>query len=861
MTIITALNKYFGYDSFRPGQEEIINSILNNKSIVAVLPTGAGKSLCYQLPALISENFSIVISPLIALMKDQVDSLNRENEIAAFINSTMSYTEAEEVINKISYGQIKLLYLAPERLESKKFADKLLNLNPNFLFVDEAHCISEWGHNFRPSYTKIRDFIDYCSIKKISAFTATATPEVVQDIIVQLKLKEPQVFVKGFERENLHLNVELNVSKKAKTFELLFNIKGPAIVYTSSRKKAEEVSEYLLMKGINSAYYHAGLNPIERRKIQDEFISGKLRVICATNAFGMGIDKKDIRLIIHYNTPSSIENYYQEIGRAGRDGKESFIYLLYDERDIPIQNYFISSSHPKKELIQKVYDAINDFNQVAAGNQPENELIIDTEYISNYTGTSVSRGLLHASLKFLENAGYLKQISEFDKKDTLFIPTNKQKLKKFIQRTSNEELKNILLLLLRDYGNEIFSHPVKISIPAFASSLGLAVESLRSLLATLDNLGIIVFKQSIEKETVLLTSPRIESGRLKINYKKLNESFLNANKKLDKMIDFVFTKECRFKYILNYFGENLNTYNCGKCDNCTTSQKISDSASEYLSELILKTLAEADSPLPESSLVKILTGGREKESYSKFGTFGSGANYSKSEIILVLHNLILQKLVDRLSGKHRLVEISSKGLNSIKDIFSPEASQPDYEKDLYLYNILREIRKQASEKFLQTPYLLCPDAVLRKVAKEKPKTRAALLSIEGFNTRMFNKIGMEFLEAIEHTPKETEQLTQSRELPKNIKATYDLLLKKYDLKEIAQLRKLSEAVISMQIETIVEYYPDCDIEYLFGKDKLNLIRKELEKGYSTLKELKERLPGDVTYAQIRIAVAKYKYGK
>ena len=860
MTIITALNKYFSYDSFRPGQEEIINSILTNKSVVAVLPTGAGKSLCYQLPALISDNFSIVISPLIALMKDQVDNLNKENEIAAFINSTMNFTEAEEVINKISYGQIKLLYLAPERLESKKFADKLLSLNPNFLFVDEAHCISEWGHNFRPSYTKIKDFIDYCSIKNISAFTATATPEVVQDIIVQLNLKEPEVFVKGFERKNLHLNIELNVSKNAKTFELLFNIKGPAIVYTSSRKKAEEVSGYLVMKGINSAYYHAGLNPIERRKIQDEFISGNLRVICATNAFGMGIDKKDIRLIIHYNTTGSIENYYQEIGRAGRDGKESFIYLLHDERDIHIQNYFISSSHPTKELIQKIYDAINDFNQVAAGNQPDNELIVDTEYIANYAGTSVSRGLLHASLKFLEGAGYLKQVSEFDKKDTLYIPVDKQKLKKFIQRTSNVELKNILLVLLRDYGNEIFSHPVKISITGFAANLGLTIDSLRSLLITLDNLGIVVFKQSIEKETVLLTSPRIESNRLKINYKKLNESFLNANRKLDKMIDFVFTKECRFKYILNYFGENLNTYNCGKCDNCTTSQKISDSASEYLSELILKTLAEADNQLPENSLVRILTGDREKESYSKFATFGAGANYSKSEIILVLHNLITQKLADRLSGKHRLVEISAKGFSRIKDIFTPEIQQPDYEKDLYLYNILREIRKQASEKFLQTPYLLCPDEVLRKVAKEKPKTRAALLSIEGFNTRMFNKIGMDFLEAIEHSPKETELLKKDRELPQNIKATYDLLLKKYDLKEIAQLRKLSEAVISMQVETILEYQPGVDIEFLFGQENLDKINKEIRKGYSSLKEIKERLPGDVTYAQIRIAVAKNKYG-
>ncbi len=858
--ILSALKEYFGYDSFRTAQEEIIKSILDDKQVVAVLPTGAGKSLCYQLPALISDNFSIVISPLIALMKDQVDNLNKEKEVAAFINSTMTYTEAEEVLNKISYGQIKLLYVAPERLENKKFADKLNNLNPNYLFVDEAHCISEWGHNFRPSYTKIKEFIDYCSIKKISAFTATATPEVVQDIIEQLQLKEPAIYVRGFERENLHLNVEIDVNKNAKTYELLFNIKGPAIVYTSSRKKAEEISQYLLMKGINCAYYHAGLSSIERRKVQDDFINGRLRVIAATNAFGMGIDKKDIRLIIHYNTPGSIENYYQEIGRAGRDGKESYIYLLHEDNDIQIQNYFISTSHPTKDLIQKIYNAINDFNQVAVGSMPENELIIDNEYISNYAGQQVTRGLLHASLKYLEGAGYIRRVSEFEKKDTIRIIADKSKLKTFIKRTSNEELKNILLVLVREYSNQIFTEQVKVSIPDFASKLGLSEEAMHELLVTLDNLGLILFRPSIDKETVILTAPRTETDRLILNYKKLNESYLNAARKLDKMIDFVYTKECRFRYILNYFGENLNNYVCGKCDNCTTSEKISDSTSEYLAELILKTLAEAGNPLPESAVIKILLGEREKDSFAKFTTFSAGANFSKSEINIVLQNLISQKLILRLAGKHRIVELSGKGFEKTKPLFDFDEKPPEYEPDLELYHTLRELRKQASDRFLQTPYLLCPDSVLKKVAKAKPKTRAEMLAIEGFNVRMFNKIGNDLLEAVNSYVKKgkVKPGRQSRTIPQNIKATYDLLQKKYSLNEIAQLRKLSEAVVSMQIESILDYEPECDIEHLFDAEVYKQILTEIEKGYNKLKELKERLPSNVTYAQIRIAVAKNK---
>ena len=409
------LKEFFGYDEFRTGQLEIIEAVINYRNVLAVLPTGAGKSVCYQIPALLSENFSIVISPLIALMKDQVDSLNSKKEVAAFINSTMTNSETEEVLNKIHLGSIKLLYLAPEKLDSLKFAERIKELNPQNLFIDEAHCISEWGHNFRPSYLRIKDFIEHTGIKKVSAFTATATPEVREDIIHQLEFKEPKIFVRGFERDNLNLRVIHTKKKKEKCFELLKEIGGPAIIYTSSRKKSEEASEYLNLKGIACNHYHAGLTAPERRRVQEEFIEGKINTIAATNAFGMGIDKPDIRLIIHYNTPGSIESYYQEIGRAGRDGKESFCYLLHDESDITIQNFFISNSHPTKELIQKIYKAICDYNRIAIGNVPDKELIVDREYISKYIATEISPGILHSALKFLEISGYMRQISEYEK--------------------------------------------------------------------------------------------------------------------------------------------------------------------------------------------------------------------------------------------------------------------------------------------------------------------------------------------------------------------------------------------------------------------------------------------------------------
>lgn len=865
-SLLKALKKYFGYDEFRPGQREIIESILANKNVLAVLPTGAGKSLCYQLPALVSENFSIVVSPLIALMKDQVDNINLQAEFAAFINSTMNFRETEKVLQQIKNGRIKLLYLAPEKLETAKFSERIKDLKPNYLFVDEAHCISEWGHNFRPSYTKIKDFIRFTSIKKVSAFTATATPEVVKDIVEQLNLKKPEIFVRGFERENLHLQAYQTKNKKQKCFDLIKYFGTPAIVYTSSRKLTEEIAEYLNMKGIRSSYYHAGLHAIERKKIQESFINNEIRAIAATNAFGMGIDKADIRLVIHYNTPGSIENYYQEIGRAGRNGKDAFAILLHDKRDINIQNYFISNSYPRKEDIQTIYKAICDYNRAAEGTLPEKELVIDKEYISNYLKKEISTGILHASLKQLENAGYIRRISEFEKSDSLHFLVNRNELKTFLKKQSNEELVNTVMLLLREYGSSLFSGSVNISAANLSSKYSTPNYIIENTLTTLNNLNIISFEKALTNETVLLTVPRVKAELLSLNYKTLNESYLYAQSKLEKMIDFVYTRQCRMKFILNYFGEKLDDYRCGKCDNCTSGKQISDSTIEYISELMLQTLNEAKEPITESALFDILKGKKTKNSYAFFDNFAACRNYSSSELKIVLQTISSNGLAARSSINKKYIEITTAGKELIEpaELITEETGSSlinNYDDDLYLFNLLREARKKASKRFLQTGYLICPDDILKEVVYKKPKTKAEMLNISGFNNRMFNKLGEDFLEVINHfltKGKKEETGTKSVSLPQNITGTYALLKKKYSLSEIASTLKLSEAVVSMQIESILEYLPNTDVDYLFDENVFEKIKSEAEKGYNNLKELKERLPAGISYAQIRITAAKLK---
>lgn len=858
------LNRFFGYDSFRKEQEEIIDAILTSKFVIAVLPTGSGKSICYQIPALLSDNFSIVISPLIALMKDQVDNLNQREEVAAFINSTMSHFESEEVLNKISFGKIKLLYLAPEKLESLKFAERIKELKPSHLFIDEAHCISQWGHNFRPSYQKIKEFYLHTGIKRVSAFTATATPEVVEDIILLLELKNPKVFVRGFERNNLNLNILIAKNKKKKCIELLRQIPGSAIIYTSSRKKTEEITEHLVLNGFNCTYYHAGMPAPERRRVQEEFLAAEDGIIAATNAFGMGIDKKNIRLVIHYDVPGSIENYYQEIGRAGRDGEVSYCYLFYDEKDLAIQNYFIDNSHPKKELIRNIYKAICDFNRVAVGSLPDKELIVDHEYITTYTGMKITRGLLHASLKYLESGGYLKPVSAYEKKETIQFLVNSESLKKFVKNTSNEQIQNTVLLLLKEFNGSIFRAPLKLAIENLGSTLGIPVSELNESLIILDSLGIISYTPSIQKETVNLLTARVPDENLMLNYKLINESYLNARRKLDKMTELVFTQDCRFKFILNYFGEKIESYRCGKCDNCNAINKVSDYATEYISDAVIGTLREAKEAISEKLLIHILRGENIKDSLSLFDTFGACKKFSPEEIKIVIQELISREVLEKSYGKINYLSFKKTAgeRNNRQPSKKETAALNNYDEDLYLFNLLREVRKRAADRFTQSAYLICPDNILREIVKKKPANKQELLAINGFNTRMFNKAGSEFLEAInnylkEKRPLKTEQ--KNTALPQNILETQKLLQKKYTLKEIAETLRLTEAVISMQIETIIEYFPETDVSHLFNKEIYDKIYKEVEKGYDNLKELKERLPSRITYPQIRIAASKYKF--
>jgi ATP-dependent DNA helicase RecQ len=862
MTPLQALKKYFNYDSYRFGQAEIIEDIIRGSNVLAVLPTGAGKSICYQIPALISDNYSIVISPLIALMKDQVDSLNQTSEIAAFINSTQSYHETEKVLQDIHFGKIKIVYVAPERLENPEFAARLKNLNPQYLFIDEAHCISEWGHNFRPSYTKLKDFIEFTCIKKICAFTATATPEVVKDIVKQLGLKNVKVTIKGFERENLFINVEITKRKKERCLELVHQFKTPAIIYTSSRKKAEELSEYLKLNKIKCEFYHAGLDPIIRKKIQEDFIEDRLPLIIATNAFGMGIDKKDIRLVIHFNSTGSIENYYQEIGRAGRDGKNSHTFLLYDDSDVYIHEFFISNSYSTKEIIKNIYNAICDSAQIAIGMKSDKQIAINLQYIKLHTKQDISGAILNSALKYLEDAGYITLNSAYRSLNKIKILFTETRLKNFIKGTSNELMRDVLLYFIRNYGKEIFSKLIAIDLTALQLETGLTKQETIDTIINLEFLGILEFSKADGKESISLIKPRVRSEELKLNYKLINELYISSKQKLDKMVDFVYTHDCRFSYILKYFGEEAINYNCGKCDNCLKLNGSNESSLSYIKEKVEDLLNEELYELTEKQIADILLGKGIIIEQKNNRHFNSLVNYKKEDVSQAIRILVSEnKILVKSEGRNKLYFSIKDNSPQIEISEKVSSHEKGFENNIELYHLLREIREKASKKFLQSANIICSDDVLAKISQQKPKTKSELFSIPGFNERMFNKVGNDFLELINSidTGKVTPKAAAEINIPQNILETYNLLQKKYSLQEIAKLRKLNEAVISMQIETIIGYLPDIDISSIISKDKLDLISNKFKKGKKGLKELKEALPKDFSYPMIRIALAKISH--
>ncbi|MBL0739927.1 RecQ family ATP-dependent DNA helicase [Chryseolinea lacunae] len=566
----TILKQYWNHSQFRPGQEEIIHSVLQGHDTLALLPTGGGKSICFQVPALLREGLCIVVTPLIALMKDQVEQLKRRNIDAVSIHSGMPWREIDILLNNCIYGPIKFLYVSPERLHTELFMERVKQMKVSLIAIDEAHCISQWGYDFRPSYLKIVALREQKPEVPVIALTATATQQVRDDIMDKLAFrKHAGVFQKSFARHNLSFVVRKAEHKERKVLEILTKVNGSAILYVRSRKATQDFAEWLSKKGISASFYHAGLDFEERNRRQEEWIKNEKRVMVATNAFGMGIDKPDVRIVIHLDLPENIESYYQEAGRGGRDGQRAYAVMIYNDADVLNLKTKTEQSQPAPAYLRKIYQALANYYQLAEGSGEGQGYDFD---LHDFTERfNVHAAEVYAALKKLEEEGLIQFNESFYSPPRIHLALDKGKLYEF--QVAHAQFDAPIKMLLRLFGGELMSGFARISEPLLAKGLKISTAEMVKILKHLDELQVLVYQPVKDKPQLTYLTPRQDAQRLSLNLARMEARRTLIIGKMEAMVAFATTAHrCRMQMIQDYFGEE--TFNtCGICDVCIQNRK------------------------------------------------------------------------------------------------------------------------------------------------------------------------------------------------------------------------------------------------------------------------------------------------
>lgn len=591
------LKQYWGYPSFRPMQEDIVDSVVEGKDTLALLPTGGGKSICFQVPAMTMEGVCIVITPLISLMKDQVMHLKKIGIPAAAIFTGMHHNQVEIVYNQAVFGMLKFLYVSPERLMTDMFIEALKKMKVNLLAVDESHCISQWGYDFRPPYLKIAEIREYIPNTPVMALTATATPAVVEDIQYRLNFKERNVFQTSYERKNVTYNVIHDADKFGVMYRLFKRMdKGSGIVYVRSRKRTKIIADWLQSAGISASFYHAGLDAKTRDYRQQLWMNGTIKVIVATNAFGMGIDKPDVRLVVHLDIPDSLEAYFQEAGRAGRDLQPSEAFMIVAENDIDRLKDNIKNTYPELKKIRMIYEALGNYLQIPIGSGKNQSYNFDIDDFCNAYNLSLLE--VFNTIQLMEREGYIATSEALSSPSKIHIKAGREDLYRF--QIEYQEFDTIIKYMLRNLPG-VLSDFVNIREETISIKTGLSVEMIIKQIERLEKLDFLTYIPRNDKPQIFYLTERLNISNISLSedvYKNRKE---DADRRLQSVIDFVNNDEiCRSVQLLRYFGENIKN-TCGRCDVCSSRNRNDVDNKEYkiISDIIISELKENSAPIYE----------------------------------------------------------------------------------------------------------------------------------------------------------------------------------------------------------------------------------------------------------------------
>jgi ATP-dependent DNA helicase RecQ len=777
------LRKYWRYNEFRPGQETAIEAVLAGRDTLTIMPTGGGKSLCYQVPAMLLPGVTLVVSPLISLMKDQVDTLDDIGLPATYINSTLSGAEMTARLNAVERGDVKLVYVAPERFDSESFQERVSRLRVSLLAVDEAHCVSQWGHDFRPSYLRVGRVRAALGNPPIAALTATATQEVRRDVVRQLELRDPEVLVTGFDRRNLswHVLRAKNDSEKDRLLlKLLRSREGSAIVYASTRKSVDALMPLLNGVGISAVGYHAGLGDAERKRIQEEFMAGDARVAVATNAFGMGIDKPDVRTVVHYNMPGTLEAYYQEAGRAGRDGGPADCVLLHAYADRFTHEFFIDQSYPPRKIVEEVMRALRTRSDAMGFfSTPVAELARSIASVK-------SDRQVYAALRVLEEHGLVRQIAPGGAQAVRvrLIATPSR-----ISRDLGETGRTAELTLLRNLWKRAGGETIYQGIDLDWRELnGLAKGSRASdLLDTLQREGFVEWEARTAADglQVLDRSSRIQ--QLPIDWRAAENRKERETSKLQKMQGYAYNERCRRGYLLRYFGDSAAMSQCGACDNCLQNEPLASAAAP--SAATRAGGAETRrGPANSRSAASPAVGAVEELTPDQRGLYETlrrvrreVADRAGLPPYFLFAEGVLQLLARRCpTTPEALLDVPGVGSKSLDKYGLPflnalrahageepldslpaavvvqrpragslsTAEGPASHEEAELYAGLRELRSRLAREAGLPAYCVFPDRTLVELARRRPASDAELLTVPGVGPAKLEKYGEAFLELL-----------------------------------------------------------------------------------------------------------------